>query len=604
MSLAALRRSSDAEPAGAQESLLRSTFSLATLALILSLAKFWPTIVAVWTTGAFDNTDDAMRLVEIRDWLAGQAWFDLHQYRLDPPGGLLMHWTRVLDAPLAALIKIFSIFCTTEQAERLARLVFPSVLLFGFYAAAIDIARRYIGPSAALPAAAIAIMTGSVFGQFEAGRIHHHGPQILLAVLILRATLDAVSTVSRRQAALAAALSALSLAINIENIAYILVEIGVFSLVFVARGEPFRATLASFAASLVVASVAMFAATIGPQLYVVGACDAFSTAHLTAIVLGAASLLLTCASARRLPAWPQRLGACALGGALVIAAIAVFYPACLHDPQAGVDPLLRQYWLNHVEEARPLLSLIVSKPRDFFFFALAPLFGLAATVVAIWRTRGEARLYWTIIGAFAAIGLVTSLWEIRAIASASACALFGGVWASTLAIDRANRSANLFVKLATLPILLSFCSTFWGALTILVEKPAEKEPDSIACRSPAAIRVLNTLPKSLLLAPIDLGSDILADTDHSVLAAPYHRNNHGNGILVRAMVAPPDDARKIVAGSGATYFVYCPDMPELYSYASGNPDSLAAHLLRDDVPSWLGPVASPADSTLRIFTLR
>ncbi len=37
------------------------------------------------------DPDDAMRLVEVRDYLGGQGWFDLHQYRLGPDGGTLMH---------------------------------------------------------------------------------------------------------------------------------------------------------------------------------------------------------------------------------------------------------------------------------------------------------------------------------------------------------------------------------------------------------------------------------------------------------------------------------------------------------------------------------
>jgi hypothetical protein len=41
-----------------------------------------------------------MRLVEVRDLIAGQGWFDLTQHRLDPPG-VSIHWSRVIDAPLA-----------------------------------------------------------------------------------------------------------------------------------------------------------------------------------------------------------------------------------------------------------------------------------------------------------------------------------------------------------------------------------------------------------------------------------------------------------------------------------------------------------------------
>jgi hypothetical protein len=58
-------------------------------------------------TGAFDamSTDDAMRLVEVRDLIAGQGWFDLVEHRLDPPG-IAMHWSRLIDAPLAGLILV------------------------------------------------------------------------------------------------------------------------------------------------------------------------------------------------------------------------------------------------------------------------------------------------------------------------------------------------------------------------------------------------------------------------------------------------------------------------------------------------------------------
>jgi hypothetical protein len=57
--------------------------ALLCLAVALALA------VPAFRSGLFDAmaTDDAMRLVEVRDLLAGQSWFDLTQHRLDPPQG-------------------------------------------------------------------------------------------------------------------------------------------------------------------------------------------------------------------------------------------------------------------------------------------------------------------------------------------------------------------------------------------------------------------------------------------------------------------------------------------------------------------------------------
>jgi hypothetical protein len=46
-------------------------------ALALGLVLTWPRVLAVWQTGAFVDTDDAMRMVQVRDLMAGQAWFDM-----------------------------------------------------------------------------------------------------------------------------------------------------------------------------------------------------------------------------------------------------------------------------------------------------------------------------------------------------------------------------------------------------------------------------------------------------------------------------------------------------------------------------------------------
>jgi hypothetical protein len=55
-----------------------------------------------------------------------------------------------------------------------------------------------------------------MFGQFQPSRIDHHAPQIALLVFVIGASLAALD--GSRFAALAGALTALSLAIGIENL--------------------------------------------------------------------------------------------------------------------------------------------------------------------------------------------------------------------------------------------------------------------------------------------------------------------------------------------------------------------------------------------------
>src|SRR5690349_7387974 len=82
------------------------TASHGLMVVLLCVAGALALAVPSLRSGVFDamSTDDAMRLVEVRDLLAGQSWFDLVQHRLDPPAGSPMHWSRLIDAPLAAMI--------------------------------------------------------------------------------------------------------------------------------------------------------------------------------------------------------------------------------------------------------------------------------------------------------------------------------------------------------------------------------------------------------------------------------------------------------------------------------------------------------------------
>jgi hypothetical protein len=50
-------------------------------------------VCALWLTrgGISLDTDSALRLVQVRDLLAGQGWFDTTQHRMNTPDGLSMH---------------------------------------------------------------------------------------------------------------------------------------------------------------------------------------------------------------------------------------------------------------------------------------------------------------------------------------------------------------------------------------------------------------------------------------------------------------------------------------------------------------------------------
>src|SRR3546814_17214839 len=76
----------------------------------------WPAIRAL----KLSDTDDAMRMAQVRDLLAGQGWWDLTQYRVNTEaGGVLMHWSRIVDAPPAGGIQLLRPIFGQPHAEPL-----------------------------------------------------------------------------------------------------------------------------------------------------------------------------------------------------------------------------------------------------------------------------------------------------------------------------------------------------------------------------------------------------------------------------------------------------------------------------------------------------
>jgi hypothetical protein len=94
---------------------------------MLMLSIWWRSIPGMQVR----DTDDALRLVQVRDLLGGQGWFDLHQYRIMAPEGILMHWSRLVDLPLAALIVALRPLVGTHAAELATMVIIPALTLLG-----------------------------------------------------------------------------------------------------------------------------------------------------------------------------------------------------------------------------------------------------------------------------------------------------------------------------------------------------------------------------------------------------------------------------------------------------------------------------------------
>ncbi|HUZ67000.1 MAG TPA: hypothetical protein VMU56_04970 [Beijerinckiaceae bacterium] len=586
--------------APAHDATLESRSAVIFIAFISALILSWPQIRLIWSTGTFVDTDDAMRMVQVRDWMAGQGWYDLVAHRMDPPFGVFMHWTRLVDAPLAILIKLFGVAFAPRTAEILARITFPLSLQIGLIASVTWVAERLEGRRALLPAAFLTVLSGMTYNQFQPGRVDHDDVQIVLLMLTLGAVLAAIEPARWRFAGLAGALAALSLAVGLENLPFLAVLLSALPLAWAVWGDRLKPALVALAAGLLPSLLAVYAATIAPSRWTLVVCDALSPFHLVGFGLGGLACLALAAATPHLRTIGARLVCAGAAGAFVVGVSALLFPACLGDPYAGVDPVVRALWLNHVSEAQPLLNVIAASPSSGPMLLLPALFGLALIIDGVVRSRGLARAQWAIVLAATLTGCALSLWEVRATDLLAPIALLGGVRAAIL-VWRAAERAHLRVTtgLALLAIF-PFGTITYALISRPKDNPVEARfaKDGKLCRDPSAFVGLAALPPGLVLAPIDAGAHLLAYTHDSVLGAPFHRDNRGDRFVLDIFRDNPAVAQAKVAAAGVRYVVVCKGLdPQVLK------GSLADVLQKGDPPAWLIPAAIPS-KRLKVFELR
>ncbi len=441
------------------------------VALPIALAMSWPRAVTIWQTGTFFDTDDAMRAVQVRDWLAGQGWFDLTATRLNPPDGVFMHWSRVVDVPLAVLVRGFDLLLPPESAERAARILFPVALQAALIAAMASTARILAGPAAAVPAALLIVLGGISYGQFVPGRIDHHAPQILLLTLMTAATLASLDPARARSAALAGLWVAVSLAISLENLPFMVAILAAAPVAWAIVGERMRPTLLWLAFGLAVAVPALFVATVAPSRYGIVSTDAFSILHLAALALGTVGLVILAFATRFCPGSGRRWAVLATTGAGIGLLLIVLFPNGLHGPYDGVDPMVQSLWLKHVTEAQPLLDALRERPENFGFITAPLLAGGVAAVVVLMTTRGLVRARWALVTILVVIGFAGALWEVRIASSLQPIALLGGAWAVTRAETMARERASLLHWALATGLLLVFSSIAWAFVPMPATSP-------------------------------------------------------------------------------------------------------------------------------------
>lgn len=558
-------------------------WALAALILTLAMADGIVTL-------RFIDPDDAMRLMEVRDWIAGQSWWDVAQHHFNR-GDFPMHWSRLVDLPLAAIL-LLAAPLGDPAATRIAMTIVPLLSLLAAMALLARITRRVAGAEVARYAVLLAPLSVPLVYQLRPLRIDHHGWQIVLALAAVSLLL---APPTRKAGALAGLALAALLTISLEGMPIAATIAGVAALGW-AWQPARRNVLLALVWSLFAASVALHLATRGPGFFA-PACDAIAPGWLAMLGVAALSTTVAVTAADRASVL-ARIAALGVAGAATAATLLIVSPACLAGPFATLPPLVHDIWYVNVSEGRPLWE------QDASWAAMTiglPIVGLFGTWRG-WRdAQGAARLRWAMLLALVAVSFAIAVMVNRAGATANALAIPGAAALLLAMLTRARALPGFAARLAaTVAALLVVSPGQAAALALMLGKAAGADHAGVdgsgvhraSCDRVGDVRVIGRLPAGIVFAPIDIAPDIIATTHHRSVAGGYHRAPAALATVIEGFTGAPEQARGVILASGAAYLAACPGLNETDIYRRQFPSGLWARLERGERFDWLQPIAT------------
>jgi hypothetical protein len=587
----------------------------------------WRAIGPLFGEGALPDTDDFTRLQQVRDWMAGQGWFDLIQHRFDPPTGADIHWSRLADVPIAALIGLFGLFLDSQMAERAALLVWPALLLVATVIVVVRICAALIDRFNPLLAVLFTVTCLTAMTEYLPGRIDHHGLQILLFCLIL---LGLATPAARWSGFLIGAAIAASVSVGLDAILLIVLVLAWLGLDWAIGRDRDGRLLLRVGAGMFLAAPLLFAANLSPAEWSVAHCDANSIVYLTALAaisigfawLGMASPALL--RPGRVATGAVRLTAGVIAGGTVVSLLYWLYPQCAAGPYGEIAPSLYERWLVNINEAMPIGERLEKYPELWFSGVAFSLFLLLAGTLVVWKhgreRPGLIALYAALLLSVGAAIIQYRALRIGIFAAIPLCVLFAGMAAEWFEA-RLRRSAPLRGLANAAVIVLLLPPVWWiggtaiagaGSDVALAGKATaggeddfaewRKDDDAPLCNRQEQYSELAKLPAGMVMSDINSGPPILVFTGHWAIGGPYHRNGAAILDMLDFFETDLEKPRDIAARRGIDYVYFCDtgDFTRAEAEASA---SLAGRIVLGTEPGWLERL-TPKGQRYHLFRVR
>lgn len=547
------------------------------------------------------DTDDNMRMAQVRALLNGQGWYDLRQYKLNPPAGFNIHWSRIVDLPIAAIELIVRPFASNFAAEKIAAAIAPMLPLWVAMIGMGLAVRRLIAPKSFAVAAGLILCCQTAMLMFSPLRVDHHGWQLAMLVLTIAGLADRDTLRGGLTMGLS---SAVSLAIGLELMPFLVIA-GAASVLRWVWDTQEAARLRGYALSLAGGCALGYAAFTSYDSSV-ARCDVLSPVWLSTMV--AAGLLAFGLSAFKASDTRVRLGAATVGGLVLAVAFALVWPQCLGRPEQ-ISPELATKWFNNIREAKPLYT----QPWTVFVSVVAlPVVGVIGSFWAAWNARAQGRFgAWAPVALVALVSLLLVLWQTRQGPAAQLMAVPGATVLIWHFLPKLRDSGSVLVR--TLGVVAAVLVISGLGVPLVVAQfpspPVSARSQAIGkanarCTTLPTLAPIARMPATTIFTFVDLGPRLINVTPQKAVAGPYHRNGDAILDVHHAFDGTPENARAIMLKHGATLLMTCPNMSESTNYRARSPKGFYSRLATGEKFAWLTPVVLPKNSPLLLWRIR
>jgi hypothetical protein len=585
----------------------------------------------IWL-GNLPDSDDYTYLSQTLDWLQGQSWFDNIQHRMSPPEGVAIHYTRFAEMPIAGMILLFRLFhYSWRGAALLGSFLLPLIYLGLFFFFLRIVAERFASKEWSRLSTFIVLFAPILMFKFAPGQVDHHGLEAMLTIAALGLTTRVFERPDRIRWAIAAGgVFALSTAIALEVLPWMVLASAVLGLWTLAKGRNAARSASAFGLSLFMFGAAFLvfdrplADIFNPDLL------AYSIAYV-ALMGGIAAALLGAAGMTLIKNVKTRF---LLGVGLAVALGAVYlhrFPSLLAGPYGAMDEKLAALFFANLEEAIPLIKRYA--PFKAFLCIFIPVLSLIVSLSFVRKEKDHRKWSWILLASFlaASIGLA-AFYQIRVMIYAEAFSVIplvvfverGWVWIGRHYEGRRRFWAEIWLVLliGPLPMILTPALLDGRSFNVgVLLFPAESVDTTCDIHSVGA--VLNSPPykdrKLRIMNLISEGAGLIFYTPHEVMSAPYHTNVRGNLDSVDFFsTTDAAQAEKIAQRDGINLVVLCHYVPQMYLKGNephyvGMPNgmvrmlpnnSFAGQLSSSKIPGWLKQIPIPQPSNYSLFEVK